>query len=329
MRPRQNGPEDSRDRLVRRGLKLVHLRVMAALGRTGQVSAAAAQLAITQPAASRLLAEAERVAGAELYRRQARGIELTDAGRRFAVLAQRLLGDLDAASREIDEFDAGRRGTVSIGAVTGAAMEHVLPVLRQVRVTHPGINANVVVDTSDRLAPLLLSDELDFYIGRIPADLDRAAFSADPIGPEPVVLVVRDEHPLTRRARLTLEECVEFDWVLQPLGGLMRQSVEDYLIERGVDLPARVISTSSTLMTLALIASSNAIAPFARAAAQFFASPEGLGGRLVSLPVAEGLSVAPYLLLRPAGRPLSPASRLVHTQLKARIEALRAQSAPA
>jgi DNA-binding transcriptional LysR family regulator len=326
MRPRQNGLEDARDRLVRRGLKLVHLRVMAALGRTGQVSAAAAQLAITQPAASRLLAEAERVAGAALYRRLARGIELTEAGRRFAVLAQRFLGDLDAASREIDEFDAGRRGTVSIGAVTGAAMEHVLPVLRQVRVTHPAINANVVVDTSDRLAPLLLSDELDFYIGRIPADLDRAAFSADPIGPEPVVLVVRDEHPLTRRARLRLEECVEFDWVLQPLGGLMRQSVEDYLIERGVDLPARVISTSSTLMMLALIASSNAIAPFARAAAQFFASREGLGGRLVSLPVAEGLVVAPYSLLRPAGRPLSPASRLVYSQLKARIETLRTQS---
>lgn len=325
-RQRHGGSEELRDRLVRRGLKLVHLRVMAAIGRTGQVSAAAAQLAMTQPAASRLLAEAESIAGAELYRRLARGIELTAAGRRFVSLAQRVLADLDAASREIDEFDAGRRGTVSIGAVTGAAMEHVLPVLRQIRVTHPGINANVVVDTSDRLAPLLLADQLDFYIGRIPADIDRAAFVADPIGPEPVVLMVRDEHPLTRRAHLTLEECIEFDWVLQPLGGLMRQTVEDYLIERRVDLPARVISTSSTLMMLALIASSNAIAPLARAAAEFFASREGLGGRLVSLPIAQDIAVAPYSLLRPSARPLSPASNLVHGQMKARIGAMRTQA---
>ncbi len=313
-------PISGRDSLLRRGLKLSHLRVVAALLRTGQVSAAASELAMTQPAASRLLAEAERIAGAALYRRLPRGIELTAAGMHLATLAQRILGDLDAASRELAELDTGRRGTVSIGAVTGAALEHVLPVLRQVRVTHPGISANVVVDTSDRLAPLMFSDQLDFYIGRIPGDLDRAAFLADPIGTEPVALIVRDEHPLTRRAQLTLEECVEFDWVLQPQGGLMRQTVENYLIERHIGLPARVISTSSTLMMLALIASSNAIAPIARAAARFFASDEGLGGRIKALPIAADLSVSAYSLLRPARRALSPASRIVHARLQASIE---------
>jgi DNA-binding transcriptional LysR family regulator len=312
-----------KDSLVRRGLKLVHLRIVAALGRTGQVSAAAAELAMSQPAASRLLGEAERIAGATLYQRLPRGIELTAAGRHLATLAQRLLGDLDAAARELDELDTGRRGFVSIGAVTGAALEHVLPVLRQVRVTHPGISANVVVDTSDKLAPLLLSDQLDFYIGRIPGDIDRAAFVAHPIGAEPVTLIVRAEHPLTRRAGITLQECVEFDWVLQPLGGLMRQTVENYLIDRRVPLPARVISTSSTLMTLALIASSNAIAPIALAAANFFASDEGLHARLVALPIAPDIAVSPYSLLRSASRELSPASRVVHGQIRDRIESLR------
>ena len=311
--------ELARDRLVRRGLKLNHLRLLAALERTGQLSAAAVQLSISQPAASRLLGEVERIAGAALYRRHARGIVFTEAGRHLAILAQRMLGDLDEASREIEEMDAGRRGFVSIGAVTGAALEHVLPVLRQTRVTHPRINANVVVDTSDKLAPLMLSDQLDFYIGRIPGDLDRSAFAADPIGPEPVSLIVREGHPLTRRAEPSLAECVEFDWVLQPLGGLMRQTVENYLIDRRIPLPARVISTSSTLMTLALIAQSNAIAPIARAAALFFGSDEGLGGKIVTLPVAADLLVTPYSLLRPAARPLSPTASIVHEQILSRL----------
>lgn len=312
--------EATRDRLVRRGLKLGHLRLLAALGRTGQISAAAANLAISQPAASRLMAEIEKITEATLYRRHARGVSFTEAGRHLATFAQRMLGDLDAASREIEEMDAGRRGLVSIGAVTGAALEHVLPVLRQVRVTQPRINANVVVDTSDKLAPLLLSDQLDFYIGRIPPDMDRNAFLADPIGPEPVSLIVRAGHPLTRRERPALNECVEFDWVMQPLGGLMRQGVENYLIERRVPLPARVISTTSTLMTLALIAQSNAIAPIASAAAAFFGSEEGLNSRIVTLPVAPDLSVVPYSLLRSANRPLSPVSRHVYAQVLARID---------
>ena len=307
------------DRLVRRGLKITHLRLLSSLARTGQISAAAAQLAMSQPAASRLLAEAETIAGATLYTRHARGVRLTEAGEHFCTLAQRLLGDLDAVSREIEELDAGRRGFVSIGAVTGAALEHVLPVLKQVRVTHPRINANVVVDTSDKLAPLLLSDQLDFYIGRIPGTVDRSAFIADPIGPEPVALIVREDHPLTRHDRLRLESCVEFDWVLQPLGGLMRQTVETYLMDRRIPLPARVISTSSTLMTLALVSQSNAIAPIALAAARFFRSAEGLGGKIVSLPVAPDLAVTSYSLLRPAHRALSPTSLIVHEQMRARV----------
>ncbi|HEY4191642.1 MAG TPA: LysR family transcriptional regulator [Mesorhizobium sp.] len=311
--------ESGSDRLLRRGLKLSHLRLLGTLAKTGQISAAAASLGISQPGASRLLAEAERISGTALYRRHARGVEFTEAGEFFATLARRMLGDLDAAAREIEDMDAGRRGFVAIGAVTGAAMEHVLPVLRQIRVTHPRINVHVVVDTSDRLAPLMLTDELDLYIGRVPVDVDRNAFIADPIGPEPVGLIVRQGHPLMRRDSPSLAECVEFDWVLQPLGGLMRQTVETYLMERGIALPARVISTSSMLMTLALIAQSNAISPVARAAATFFGSGEGLGSVIATLPVADDLVVAPYSLLRPAHRPLTPASRVVHEQIRSRL----------
>jgi DNA-binding transcriptional LysR family regulator len=318
--------ETARDRFIRRGLKLSHLRLLSALDVTGQISAAAAHLAISQPAASRLLAEVERIAGAELYGRHARGIVFTEAGSHLATLARRMLGDLDAVSREIEELDAGRRGFVSIGAVTGAALEHVLPVLRQTRLTHPHINVNVVVDTSDKLAPLMLADELDFYIGRIPGTIDASAFVPEPIGPEPVALIVRAGHPLTRRKNPSIEECVEFDWVLQPLGGLMRQTVESYLMSRRISLPARVISTSSTLMTLALIAQSNAIAPIARSAATFFGSEEGLDGRIVKLPVADDMVVTPYSLLRPSGRDLSPTARIVHQQIAARLP--REQATP-
>ncbi|MCV0397158.1 MAG: LysR family transcriptional regulator [Rhizobiaceae bacterium] len=316
-----DAPHDpGRDRLLRRGLNLRHLRLLTALDRTGQISAAAARLSISQPAASRLLADLERIAEATLHTRLPRGIELTESGRHLAAIAGRMLSELDAAAREVDEIEAGRRGLVSIGAVTGAALEHVLPVLRQMRVTHPRINANVVVDTSDKLAPLMLAEELDFYIGRIPPSIEASAFVADPIGPEPVVLIVREGHPLLRSGQVGLANCVEFDWVMQPQGGLMRQTVEAYLMDRRISLPARVISTSSTLMTLALIAQSNAIAPIARAAALFFGDRDGLGARIAALPVASDLAVTPYSLLRAARRPLTPVSRLVHGQLLAQLE---------
>lgn len=298
----------SSDRLVRRGLKFRHLRLVAKLGETNQVSAAAAQLALSQPAASRLLGELEQILETPLYQRHARGIELTQAGWTLVQWARKVLDDLDHADREIGEMASGARGTVSIGSVTGPALELVLPVLRQARITHPGITIDVTVDTSDKLAELLLARKLDFYLGRIPQELDHSHFTAELIGPERVSLVVREGHPLMRTGRASIEKCIAYDWVLQPVGSLLRHEVETYLLERGLQLPRRIVSTSSTLMTLAIISQSNAIAPLARAAIDFFAGPDGLGAKLSPLPLASDLAVSSFSMLRSSSKPLSPAS---------------------
>ena len=314
----------SRDRLIRRGLKLSHLRLLAALADTGQISLAARQLAMSQPAASRLLGELDRIADAALYRRHSRGITLTQSGAALAHWAGKLMRDLDAADRQIAEMETGLRGTVSIGAVTGPAIELVLPVLRQVRVTHPGILTNVTVDTSDKLAELMMADRLDFYIGRIPQHFDHGLFASTPIGDEPVSLVVREDHPLIRTGGTSLEACVRYDWVLQAPGGLLRHTVETHLLEQGLELPARILSTSSTLMTLALISQSNAIAPVSRAVATFFARPDGLNARIALLPVATDLSVTAYSMLRPNSRALSPASETIWRMIAERVRLLGA-----
>lgn len=315
----ETGVGFSRDRLARRGLKLVHLRLLATLSQTGQVSAAAAHLAMSQPAASRHLAELETIAGVDLYQRNARGLTLTAFGQRLAAWADRVLRDLDAAEREIGEMAAGQRGLVSVGSVTGPALDLVLPALRRARVTHPGISANVVVDTSDKLAEQLLSERLDFLIGRIPPDADPNLFAARLIGQEPMSLIVRANHPLLRTGRPTLRDSVEYDWVLQAPGGLLRRTVETYLLERGLPMPARVLSTSSTLMTLAVISQSNAIAALSQAVADFFSDPEGLNARLATLPIAPDLAVSAYSMLRLVDRPLSPASQMLWDIMEGQI----------
>ena len=309
-----------RDELLRRGLRFSQLRLLVALAETGRVSAAAAQLAMTQPAASRLLAELEKTAEATLYTRHARGVTLTEAGRLLARRAEIILRQLDRGQAELQETTRGARGLVRIGAVTGPALEIVLPVIRELRVTYPEIEVAVQVDTSDKLAEQLLRMELDFYIGRLPDEIDARAVSLRPIGPEPVSLVVRREHPLTRLERVRIEDCLIYDWVMQPPGGLQRRTVESWLLARGLPQPRRVLGTSSVLLTLALVADTNAVAPLSRAVAAFFASPGGRGGDIRLLDVTEGLAVTPFsLVVRADEPPPAPVARvlaLIEAQLR-------------
>ncbi|SER46895.1 DNA-binding transcriptional regulator, LysR family [Tranquillimonas rosea] len=321
-------PGDDRDFLIRQGLKLRHLRLMAALEETGQISAAAAFLNMTQPVASRLLADLERLLGASLHDRHPRGITLTPTGRLLAARGRRLLSELDETGREIARLTAGTRGRVHVGSVTGPALELVLPAIREARVTLPEIEIAVQVGTSDELGERLLSGELDFYIGRLHDSMDARAVTLRPIGPEPISLIVRTGHPLTRRPGADLSDCLRYDWVMQPPGGLLRRTAEAYLLERGLPVPDRIVSTSSLLLTLAMIGGSNAVAPVARSVARFHGGRDGMDGRIVQLPIATDMAVVPYALVQPADRAPSPAAQTFLGLIEAKLSPPAARAGP-
>lgn len=305
--------------LVRRGLKVPHLRLFAMLAETGQISAAAEALAISQPAASRLAAETGRIVGAVLYQRTSRGVELTPAGEAFARRARRMLLEIDETEREVNEILEGRSGRVNIGSVTGPAIEYVLPAIRQARLSMPRVTVNVEVATSDVLCEALGQGDLDFYIGRLPDERDKRQFDIRNIGPEPITLLVRNGHPLLRAPERILERLSEFDWVLPFERTLLRTTIENTLTAHGVALPAKVINTSSLMLTVVTVSRTNAIAPFSASVARFFSSEFGNTGSVAELPAGLSLEVAPYALIRSAGRELTPAAQAMYDVVVAEV----------
>ncbi|MFC6668813.1 LysR family transcriptional regulator [Marinobacterium aestuariivivens] len=91
-----------------RQLKLNHLRLIAAIAEQGQLGLAAATLAITQPAASRMLSEIERIVGSQLFERHAKGMELTLIGRALAHRAHSMLLELRDLARDVEELKRGK-----------------------------------------------------------------------------------------------------------------------------------------------------------------------------------------------------------------------------
>ena len=198
--------------LISRGIKLRQLALLIAVKDAGQMSRAAAILNMTQPAASRMMADLESIVSARLTQRHPRGITLTPAGERLAERSRHLLRDLDIAGREVRNLDRGRIGTVHLGSVSGPSLDLVLPIVRGLRESEPDLQVNVSVDSSDRLVAEMLSGRLDFYIGRIPEAVDPAAFELSPIGIEPLALIVRQGHALALDPPQGLGECLAYDW---------------------------------------------------------------------------------------------------------------------
>ncbi len=303
--------------LLRHGLKLSHLRLLAALADTGGMGAAAARLGTSQPAASRLAAEAERIAEVQLYRRSGRGIELTEAGRALAFRSHRVLQELGDAARDLTELRAGHAGRVNLGSVTGPAIEYVLPAVRHLRIGHPGISVRVEVATSDVLGPMLLRGEIDFALCRLPDGHDAALFTQRRLATEPLAFTVREEHPLLTDRVPTLSEMLDYDWVLPVEGAILRATIERTLRSVGLPMPSKVLATSSFLFTLAMIRQTNAIAPIARPVAEAFAGISGSGGTIAILPSPIAIEVEPFALLTRADQVLTPAAEVLFREIAA------------
>lgn len=300
---------DQGEELVSRGIKLRQLALLVAVDRSGQLSRAAAITHMTQPAASRMLGDLERIVGAQLTQRHSRGVSLTPAGEKLAERARVMLRDLDVAGREVRDIDRGRVGAVQLGSVSGPSLDLVLPIVRSLEKSEPHLRIKIDVGSSDRLSTELLSGQLDLYLGRVPERMDASPFDLTLIGPEPLSLIVRRGHPLTQLPACTLEDCQAYDWVMQPPGSPMHGAVERYLLDRGLALPQTMIATGSLMLTLAFVLQSQAVGVMSTPAAKVFATQDPGLSPMVALPVAPDLNVSSYSIVTLRDRVPTPAAQ--------------------
>ena len=310
---------EDEDQLARTGIRIPHLKLIVSLDDYGQISAAASVLNMSQPAASRMLSEMEAILDAPLCERLPRGIALTPHGKALARRSRTILLELREAGREITDLKNGTGGSVHLGSVTAPAVQLVIPVIRQIREQFPRIKINVQVETSNILAKDLLASRHDFIIARIPDDLNPRQFSSREIGIEKACLIVRRDHPLAARDRVSLEELNAFEWVFQPDGSLLNRTVEKLFLSRSVPLPERIVNTSSMLMTMMMVQESNAISPIAFEVAKRFARQHG-DGPLAILNLGFDINVQPFSLITVRDRQLSPAAMTLYEHIVREVE---------
>ncbi len=248
-----------------------------------------------------------------------RGVELTSFGEALARRARTMLLELRGIDREIADLKSGRGGTVFMGSVTAPSIGLAVPEIRRIRKSFPLIEISLQVDTSAVLARELLASRHDFIIARIPDDLNPRLFEARVIGIEKACLIVRRGHPLADGRIVQLDELTGYDWVFQPGGSLLRRTIETIFMSRNVPLPERILSTSSLLLTLVMVAQSDAIAQVALDMAKFVNDAEGLAGAVEILPVSFDIEVQPYSIITARNRGLSPAAKLLYDHILAEI----------
>ncbi|MEJ8836383.1 LysR substrate-binding domain-containing protein [Ramlibacter sp. AN1133] len=178
-----------------------------AAARHGSLTRAAQELALTQGAVSRQLAQLEEFLGVKLFRRARHGIALTPAGEDYA---RKVSVRLDAIERDALDL-MGRQGqgeSVTLAAVPTFATRWLIPRLARLAREQPDLNVHIAA----RTRPFLFSDnEFDgaIYAGT-PQQLEQWAGTQatlllqEEVGPVCSPALLKGRLPATPRALANL-----------------------------------------------------------------------------------------------------------------------------
>ena len=299
------------DRAFTSRVKLRQLLLVAALDERRSLRKAAADLAMTQPAATKLLRDLEAAVGLPLYTRHAWGMAPTAYGETLARYARGLVAELAEARHELAAQAEGAQGNVRIGGVTGAVPSLLAPAIRRMQAERPGVALFVLVNATEVLLAALRQGTLDVAVCPLPADADTADLVVRPLGDEPLRIVARAGHPLARARRAGADALVRVPWIVHTPESPLRRDVDAMLSAAGLRLPRSVVETVSVVATLALLQESDAVTAMPKALADHYARY----GMVVALPVDLPAPASRYELVTRARRELSPAARAFVTML--------------
>ncbi len=292
-------------------LRMRQVALLLAIDRMGTLRAAAHELGMTQPAATKMLHELESALGHALFERVGRGLRLTASGACVLAYFQGLQGNLDALTRELAQIEQGGAGKLFIGSIMAASPAVLSQALIRLKETFPRLAIEITVDTSDRLTAALRRGDLDLVIGRVADELD-ADFDFLPLADEALSIVAAPDHPLARKSSVSFAELLRYGWILQPHGSPMRDVLDNEFKAHRRQPPQGLIETSSILTTTNLLTQSQMVAVIPTEVAQRYEAH----GLLACLRYRIHHRLNVYGAITCTSRPQGPVLRQLSEQLR-------------
>jgi DNA-binding transcriptional LysR family regulator len=177
------------------------LAVLREFAAQGTIARAAEALAFTPSAVSQQLAQLQREAGVELFRKTGRRLELTDAGRTLVARADELLARVEEIEAELAARAGTVRGTVRVGAFQTAASALVIPAMALLAERHPEVRVELLETEAETSLPLVERGALDVAIAEEYEHAPRphvASLHRHYLEPDEMVLALPRDHPAAR-----------------------------------------------------------------------------------------------------------------------------------
>lgn len=194
-------------------LNLEALNVFLAIAKHGNFSEAGRHLHLSQPAVSQVIQGLERQLGVQLFIRQGRVTQLTEAGQVLVSMARELLTSAQRIEQTMLSLHGEVAGEITVGCST-ASGKYLLPgLIARFRREYPQVRINVLVTSRESVINKLAAGEVSLGVSSKViehSDLEYQDFFKDD-----VILIAPANHPWAQYRKIYADDLLDEPMILR------------------------------------------------------------------------------------------------------------------
>ncbi len=238
------------------------------------ITQAAQNVYISQPALSRIIINIEKKIGTDIFVRSNEGLTLTPEGEKYIEGCIRALNMYRSAIREIEDMKEAKRCCIILGITTQMGLYLLPKILDEFKISFPRVQLCLVEERLDIMQEMVRTGKIDValvYSSGEP-DLNYIYLGNDPIYlMAPPYYYQKQEHWSYgfENAPVVLSSLLEADFILLKKGRGMR-AITDVLFDQHAMWPNVVFETESINLAHVLVQNNQGFTFIARTAARLF-----------------------------------------------------------
>ncbi len=201
-------------------------------------SKAAKELYITQSTLSQQIKQLEDELDMALFFRNNHKVTLTEAGETFLEGAKKTLAEADDNKAKIMDLALGHRGVLNIG-VTYSFGSILTETVLAFKKEFPDVQLNICYRNVMELMELVSDGELDFALSFRSSEKYESVESHI-LFDNKLCIVVREDHPLTRKSIVRLSDLEDYEVILPSIGLQARNAFDTIIAERNLNLKVAI-----------------------------------------------------------------------------------------
>ncbi|APX74268.1 LysR family transcriptional regulator [Achromobacter insolitus] len=219
------------------------LRYFLEVARCGSIAGAAAEQHVAASAISRQIAKLEDGLGIALFERQARGMELSEAGRQLAAYANAAALEAERVTTEIRQRSHLGDVTIRLACTEGFAHRFLPMCMAEFKQVRPEARFHLHVERPEEVSRQILEGLSQLALRYTTAQDDR--LKTELLVRAPVYAVMCRHHPLAGRRSLSMRDLTKVPLSLGDHGTTVRQLFDAACANAGLHIEPAYVSNHS------------------------------------------------------------------------------------